>query len=209
MPDRVLEFKLQPVKTYLFAFLVMTCLVASEFALAKSLVGQGPDRLTPVQREIERQRVRLNSSEAEERRDALMRLSSLHRPEASRTAAAALSDVVPSVRVAAAHAILSLPPDEAARLLLPLMGDKLEFVRREAAYALGKTRSRVTVTQLANLLLTDKEAGVRAAAAVALGEIGDEFVVYPGQSHNAAHISGRFGVGPIRDCLDFLVCHTD
>jgi len=155
----------------------MFCLGASEFASAKLLVGQGTDRLTPLQREIEKQRQRLSSPEAEERRDALMRLGNLHRPEASRTAAAALNDLVPSVRVAAAHAIVSLPTDEAASLLLPLLQDKSEFVRREAAYALGKTRSRAAVTQLTNALLTDKEPGVRGAAAVALGETGDESAV--------------------------------
>ena len=70
--------------------------------------------------------------------------------------------------------IVSLPADEAANLLLPLLQDKLEFIRREAAYALGETRSRSAVMPLANLLTTDKEASVRAAAAIALGRIGDE-----------------------------------
>ncbi|MGZ8846581.1 MAG: HEAT repeat domain-containing protein [Pyrinomonadaceae bacterium] len=146
-------------------------------AAGKPIIGQGNERLTPIQREIERQRQRLNSADIEERRDALTRLGNLKRPDASRVAAAGLGDVEPIVRVTAAHAILSLPPADAAALLIPLLQDKLEFVRREAAYALGQTRSRTAVSPLANLLTSDKDAGVRGAAAVALGEIGDESAV--------------------------------
>jgi HEAT repeat protein len=140
---------------------------------AVTVVAQTTDRLTPIQREIEKQRQRLASSEVDERRDALMRLGNLHRPDASRAAVSGLNDAVPAVRVAAAHAIVSLPPDEAANFLLPLLHDRLEFVRREAAYALGETRSRNAVSALVNSLTTDKEISVRAAAAIALGKIGD------------------------------------
>ena len=143
----------------------------------KAVVGQNNERLTPVQREIERQRQRLNSTDIEERRDALMRLGNLGRPDASRVAAAGLTDAEPMIRVTAAHAIRFLPQAEAATLLIPLLNDKLEFVRREAAYALGETHSRSAVAPLANLLVTDKDAGVRGAAAVALGEIRDESAV--------------------------------
>jgi HEAT repeat protein len=107
----------------------------------------------------------------------LTRLGNLKRPEASRVAAAGLKDVAPIVRVTAAHAILSLPPEEAAALLIPLLQDKSEFVRRETAYALGETRSRSAEAPLTELLLRDKEAGVRGATAVALGQIGDETAV--------------------------------
>ena len=151
--------------------------VACTASTAKSFIGQGSERLTPVQREIERQRQLLKSGSVEERRDALTRLGNLRRPDASKVAAAGLSDVEPVVRVTAAHAILSLPPAEAVSLLIPLLQDKLEFVRREAAYALGETRSRTAVGALTNLLISDKDAGVRGAAAVALGTIGDESAV--------------------------------
>ena len=141
--------------------------------------GQSNEQPTPMQREIERQRQRLKSEDIEERRGALMRLGSLKRSDASRVAATGLTDVAPIVRVTAAHAILSLPPAEAATLLIPLLQEKLEFVRREAAYALGETRSRSAVAPLLNILVSDKDTGVRAAAAVALGEIGDEAAVQP------------------------------
>jgi HEAT repeat protein len=151
--------------------------IVSEVRASGSLFEQETNRLTPVQREIELQRRRLSSSEVEERRDALMRLGNLKRPEAARAAVTGLSDSVPMVRATAAHAILFLPSMEASALLIPLLQDKSEFVRREVAYALGKTRSRAAVEPLANLLLVDKEAGVRGAAAVALGEIRDEAAI--------------------------------
>jgi len=151
--------------------------VVSEVRGGNSPLGQETNRLTPMQREIELQRRRLSSTEVEERRDALMRLGNLKRPDASRAAVSGLSDPLPIVRATAAHAILFLPSPEASTLLIPLLQDKSEFVRRETAYALGQTRSRAAVEPLANLLLVDKEAGVRGAAAVALGEIRDESAI--------------------------------
>jgi HEAT repeat protein len=135
--------------------------------------------LNPIQQEIERQRRRLASSETEERRDAVMRLGWMKRPDSSRVAASALGDTASIVRATAARSVLSLPPGEAATALLPLLQDREEFVRREAAYALGETRSRTAVSGLVALLAGDKEPGVRGAAAVALGLIGDESAVVP------------------------------
>src|SRR6185369_15652551 len=124
--------------------------------------------------EIETQRQRLTSAELEDRRDALMKLGALRRADASRVAMAGLTDAAPMVRAVAAKAILSLGPDESVAALIPLTADKDEFVRRESAYALGLTRSRKASEALTSLLMNDKEDGVRAAAAVGLGEIGDE-----------------------------------
>ena len=129
--------------------------------------------LTPLQREIETQRARLSSSNQEERRDAVTRLGAMARPEGSRAAAAALGDSSAVVRATAARAVLSLGPSEAATLLLPLLRDRDEFVRRETASALGLARSSLAVGALTAALETDKEASVRGAAAVALGKIGD------------------------------------
>ena len=136
--------------------------------------AQPKESQTPLQRQIEVQKNRLTSADAEERRDALMKLTLMRRPEASRAAAASLNDPEPSVRVAAAHALTSTPSGDAANALIPLLEDKLEFVRREVAYALGEGGSRDAIAPLTNLLATDKEMSVRAAAAVALGQIKDE-----------------------------------
>lgn len=133
--------------------------------------------LPPLAREIEKQRARLASSDTEERRDAVLRLGALARPESSRAAASALSDRAAIVRATAARAILSLKGDEAAILLIPLLRDRDEFVRREVAYALGEARSPMAVPALIPVLGGDKSPGVRGAAAVALGQIGDEAAV--------------------------------
>ncbi|HEX8853052.1 MAG TPA: HEAT repeat domain-containing protein, partial [Pyrinomonadaceae bacterium] len=128
---------------------------------------------TPIQRRIQIERARLSSSDTEERRDAVQRLGAMARPESSRAASVALSDSSPSVRVAAARAVLSLGSTDAATLLLPLLRDKDEFVRREGAFALGLTRSRTATQALAVALVNDKQPSVRGAAAVALGQIAD------------------------------------
>ena len=146
--------------------------------------------LTPLQREIEKERARLSAANVEERRDAVMRLGALRRPDASRAVTPALHDSALIVRATAAHAVLSLPADEAAALLIPLLTDRKEFVRRETAYALGETHSRQGVDALTTALARDKEAGVRGAAAVALGQIGDERAVPA-----LAETLGRRGAG--------------
>ncbi len=132
--------------------------------------------LTSVQLEIEKQRQRLISAEAEDRREALMQLGSMHHPAASRVAASALTDPSAIVRATAAASVLSLPAEESAASLIPLLSDKDEFVRQQAAYALGQTRSRAAVEPLIERL-SDKQDSVRGAAAVALGQIADATAV--------------------------------
>jgi HEAT repeat protein len=132
--------------------------------------------LTPLQLEIEKQRLRLSSVEIEDRRDALMRLRALHRVGASRVALSALKDATAIVRATAAASVLALPPEESVPNLIPLLSDKEEFVRQQVAYALGQTRSNSSVAALIERL-TDKKDSVRGAAAVALGEIADAAAV--------------------------------
>ena len=142
-----------------------------------SVIGQE----SRLQRELELQRQRLGSIEVEDRRDALMRLANLKRPEAARVAAAGLTDKSATVRVAAAHAVIWMPAGEAASLLIPMLTDKDEFVRREVAFAFGETRHSSAVSPLVDLLSRDKKPSVRASAAIALGQIGDDAAV-PGLS---------------------------
>lgn len=159
---------------------------------AHSVLIQG-NSPTPAEVEIGKQRQRLSASDPEERRDALMKLGSMRRPAASREALVGLSDVSPMVRAVAAKAILSLGPDESVTALFPLLNDKDEFVRREAVYALGLTRSRRATESVGRLLLTDKQDGVRAAAAVALGEIADDSAVVTLANVLAPELSGASG----------------
>jgi HEAT repeat protein len=145
---------------------------------SSSAQGSAPP-LNPTQLEIEKERRRLSSSDEEERRDALMRLGRMARPDASRAALSGLQDRSPIVRATAARAVLSLPAEEATRSLIPLLQDKEEFVRQETAYALGEARSPLAVAPLVGALERDKKESVRGAAAVALGQIGDEAAVIP------------------------------
>ena len=64
----------------------------------------------------------------------------------------ALSDNEPIVRATAASSVTFLPKPEAAAALLPLLGDKDEFVRREAAYALGVVGDPSSSAQLLDSL---------------------------------------------------------
>jgi HEAT repeat protein len=57
--------------------------------------------------------------------------------------------------------------------LLPLLKDKKELVRREAAYALGKVGNPAAVNPLVQVFQKDKITDVKNACVIALGEIGD------------------------------------
>src|SRR5215208_334995 len=131
----------------------------SVFVLYSGTLAQDTRNLTPLQIQIEQQQQRLSSSDQEERRDAVMKLGSMRSAAASRAALPALNDVSPVIRATAAKAILSIGAEESVAALHPLLEDKDEFVRREAAYALGLTRSRNATAALSDLLLNDKEDG--------------------------------------------------
>ncbi|HXM34743.1 MAG TPA: HEAT repeat domain-containing protein [Pyrinomonadaceae bacterium] len=146
---------------------------------AASFCYQNQQEPAWLQAQLEKEKLRLNSLEIEERRDAAMRLGALRRVEASRAVIPALTDPSPIVRVAAANAVWSLPAEESVPVLIPLLNDKDPFVRQEVAYALGGIHNRGAVAGLLERLNTDKEDGVRGAAAVALGMIRDEEAVVP------------------------------
>ena len=164
---------------------------ASLWLFSPAVLAQETRNLTPTQIEIEKQRQRLSSSDTDERRDAVMRLGAMRLPDASRAALPALTDASSIVRATAAKSILSIGAEESVSSLLPLLNDKDEFVRREAAYALGLTRSRSATSALSDRLLTDKEDGVRGAAAVALGQIADEAAVVALVGTLAPELSAR------------------
>lgn len=123
--------------------------------------------------EIRQQAERLNSSDAETRRDALHKLRLSQSENASRIATGGLNDKSEIVRATAPFSVLALPADEAAANLLPQIKDKSEYVRRETAYALGETRSLRATGALLAALEKDKKFSVKCSAAVALGQIGD------------------------------------
>jgi HEAT repeat protein len=161
--------------SFLFAIVLLPAIGASVVGVSikQETTKQG---LTPVQLEIEKQRQVLSSADVEDRRQALVRLRELRHPQASRVALGSLSDPSPAVRATATASVLSLPPEESAAGLIPLLSDKEEFVRQQTAYALGQTGSRSAVAPLIERL-SDKQDSVRGAAAVALGEIADATAV--------------------------------
>ena len=174
------ESKCPPTSALCALLFFVTCAVTGVAASAQQTPSNSTSsELTPRQRSIEKERLRLSSGDQEERRDAVMRLASMKHPDASRAASSALADSASIIRATATGAVLSLPSEQAVVLLLPLLKDKNEFVRREAAYALGETRNSRAVEGLVAALETDKESGVRGAAAVALGLIGDEKALNP------------------------------
>ena len=164
--------KIHVVKLSLLIVVVLSPVTA---ALSQDSSGS----LTPLQFAIEQQRTRLSSADVEERRDAVSRLGAMRHPAASRAVLPGLQDADSIVRATSITAVLSLPPEESAASLLPLLNDKDVLVRREAAYALGKTKSPTAVSLLIDLLRFDKVDEVRGAAAVALGAIGNEAAVTP------------------------------
>lgn len=116
----------------------------------------------------------LLSGDSEQKRTALAEIRNLRTEQASRIGVQSLRDKDEIVRATAASSVVFLPKDEAAAALLPLLDDKKPFVRREAAYALGRVRSSSAVQRLAVTMTRDRDLEVRSAAAVALGGIGDQ-----------------------------------
>lgn len=120
---------------------------------------------------------KLNRGNTEAKRDALFQIRNLKTVEAARVAVAALRDDSEIVRATAAQAVVFLPPDEALQALIPLLNDKSILARKEAAYALGKTRNAKAVRPLTEIIERDKTQEVKDAAVVALGEIGDSAAI--------------------------------
>jgi HEAT repeat protein len=116
---------------------------------------------------------KLHNGGTEEKRDALFALRNLRSEDASRAALPALTDKNPMVRATAASSVIYLPKSEAVSALSPLLNDKDEFVRREAAYALGEVGDPSAAHNLLTVMTTDKSTEVRAAAAVAVGKVGN------------------------------------
>jgi HEAT repeat protein len=109
----------------------------------------------------------------EAKRSALAEIRNLRTSNASRLALPALLDKEPMVRATAAGSVIFASKSEASAALIPLLNDKIEFVRREAAYALGEVQDPSATSALVRLMMNDKVFEVRTAAAISLGKIGD------------------------------------
>ncbi len=147
---------------------ILTLLNAS-LILALTISGQTADNWPQTEARLNT----LLSGDSEQKRTALFEIRNLRSENASRLAVPALRDNNEMVRATAASSVVFLPEVEARNALLPLLDDKGPFARREAAYALGNVGNWGASSRLRILLAKDRDLEVRAAAAVALGEIGD------------------------------------
>lgn len=127
--------------------------------------------------EISRWADQLRSPDEEKRREAVGVLAALETPAAAPALVSALNDSSERVRARAIAGLSALGdksfvPVIAARLAQ----DKKPFVRKAAAYGLGRLQSsEATATLLA--ALKDKDIEVRGAAAVALGQYQDQSAI--------------------------------
>ncbi len=152
-----------------FAFL---CLLGLLTAASYSQVAPATQHDISPQLAI-RLRDQIANGSVEAKRSALFEIRNLRSPSASRLALPALRDSDPIVRSTAAASVVFLPKSEASTALIPLLNDKMEFVRSESAYALGDVHDRVASSPLVRLMQNDKVLEVRTAAAISLGKIGD------------------------------------
>jgi len=142
------------------------------------LLTVAPARLTSNDwSQTEARLTALLAGNSEQKRTALAEIRNLRTEQASRLAIAALADKDEIVRATAAASVVFLPENEARQLLLPLLDDRRPFVRREGAYALGTVGNPGATGRLRRLMTVDRDSEVRAAAAVAIGNIGDQSAV--------------------------------
>ena len=121
----------------------------------------------------------ITSGDTEQRRSALFEIRNLQTEQASRLAIPALKDINEIVRATAASSVIYLPKIKAINALTPLLNDKAEFVRREAAYSLGNIGSQEAAAPLLGHLQKEKLFEVRNAIVVALGQSGDSSAIEP------------------------------
>ncbi len=137
---------------------------------------QTPDEIAS---EVARLSGQLNSSDEEERRSAVLTLAALEHAAARNALISALADKSERVRAAAVTGLGRFEDAGLATIVAPLVTkDKSAFVRKSAAYALGRMRSPAGTAALV-AALRDKEIEVRGAAAVALGEYPDAQAIEP------------------------------
>ena len=129
--------------------------------------------------EVARLTDQLSSGDEEERRSAVLTLAALETDAARNPLISALADRSERVRAAAVTGLGRFEDAALASVVAPLATkDKSIFVRKSAAYALGRMRSPSGTAALV-AALKDKNIEVRGAAAVALGEYPDAQAIEP------------------------------
>ncbi|HKP10842.1 MAG TPA: HEAT repeat domain-containing protein [Blastocatellia bacterium] len=212
----------------------ISLLVTASFVLATAFDCRGCGAAFPFQDQAAQQSSQdaaseishwvnqLSSSDEEKRRAAAVMLAAMENPAAAAALLSALNDSSERVR---AHAIAGLAalgdksfvPAIASRLAQ----DKKPFVRKAAAYGLGRLRSAEGTAPLM-AALKDKDIEVRGAAAVALGQYQDasaipaligaladkqEFV--RAQSARALGVNGRASAQAVPNLVRLLTSDKD
>ncbi|MEK6410547.1 MAG: HEAT repeat domain-containing protein [Acidobacteriota bacterium] len=164
--------------TGLFVLIFFTRTVGSSLPYISASPNQNnPRRAREMDPENARWFAQLNSSDEEERREAVMRLSHLKTSAATSALLSALNDRSSRVRAAAAACLAERGEASTVPLLAACLAkDKDAFVRKTAAYALGKFQGTGRTAALI-AALKDKDAEVRGAAAVSLGDHADTAAV--------------------------------
>lgn len=166
--------------TGLFVLIFFTRTVGSSLPYISPLQTQiNPRSSREIDSEDAHWFAQLNSSDEEKRREAVMRLSRLEGNAATSALLSALTDPSSRVRAAAAAGIAERGEAPTAPLLaVCLAKDKDAFVRKTAAYALGRFQG-IDRTVALIAALKDKDSEVRGAAAVSLGDHADRDAVAP------------------------------
>jgi HEAT repeat protein len=167
---------------FITGLLVVVCfarIVGSSFS-SHALPPQVNQRHSrEIEAEVAHWSAQLKSSDQEERREAAVRLSGLDGDAALSALTSALTDASPGVRALVLAGLgerseESVVPLVAARLT----SDKDAFVRKAAAYALGRFSGTGRTAALVEAL-KDKDLEVRGAAAVSLGDHPDAAALAP------------------------------
>lgn len=149
-------------------FLALILLFASPAAAGTPSNFQQPSH--SIESEVAQWAARLKSSDEEERREAVMMVSSFEGSTVVSALKSALADNSPRVRAAAANALAPLRESSIVPLLATLLKeDKVQFVRKAAAYALGAFQGAERTDALIDALKS-KDLEVRGASAVSLGD---------------------------------------
>jgi HEAT repeat protein len=160
----------------LTAFLALALTFDSRGYCATFLFQSQTDQQSS-QSEVTRFRAQLGSADEEERRHAALMLMAIGTAEAAQALGTASNDLSPRVRALVMTGLATLGDKSSVPIIADrLRQDKTPFVRKAAAYALGRLQS-IEATAALSAALKDKEIEVRGAAAVALGQYQDASAV--------------------------------
>ena len=208
--------------TGLLVVMLFTRVVVSSTSATLPIQKQTSPQSSELDSDVSHWSSQLKSGDLEERREAVHGLSHIRTTAATSALIFALDDSSPIVRASAVGALGDrVDAGSAAAIALRLSSDKDPFVRKTAAYALGKATGAERTSALI-AALKDKEPEVRAAAAVSLGEKPDAAAVEPlasalsdksdfvrAQAARALGVNGRAAARAVASLVKLLTSDPD